>query len=105
MYKVTVSDSCDNMQSDSVIITIICDLVIPNIFTPNGDNTNDLFIIANLEYYPNSHLQIFNRWGKKIYDSPDYQNDWNGSNYSDGVYYFILDSNSKLYTNFITILR
>ena len=105
MYKVTVSDSCDNMQSDSVIITIICDLVIPNIFTPNGDNTNDLFIIANLEYYPNSHLQIFNRWGKKIYDSPDYQNDWNGSNYSDVVYYFILDSNSKLYTNFITILR
>jgi len=47
-------------------------------------------VIVGLADYPNTMLQIFNRWGKKVYESSDYQNDWNGENYHDGVYYYVL---------------
>jgi gliding motility-associated-like protein len=80
--------------SDTLNLTVnICDLTIPNIITPNGDNLNDNFKIPNLEYYPNSQLIIYNRWGRKVYESSNYQNDWNGEKCADGVYYFILQVN------------
>jgi gliding motility-associated-like protein len=80
--------------SDTLNLTVnICDLTIPNIITPNGDNLNDNFKVPNLEYYPNSQLIIYNRWGRKVYESSNYQNDWNGEKCSDGVYYFILQVN------------
>ena len=78
--------------SDTLILTIIpCDLHVPNVITPNGDGMNDYFVVTNIEYYPGSTLMIFNRWGKKIYESDSYQNDWKGENHPDGVYYYILN--------------
>jgi gliding motility-associated-like protein len=78
--------------SDTLILTIIpCDLTVPNVITPNGDGMNDNFVVTNIEYYPGSVLMIFNRWGKKIYESDSYQNDWKGDNHPDGVYYYILN--------------
>jgi gliding motility-associated-like protein len=64
--------------------------VISNIFTPNGDGTNDYFYIPNLERFPGSLLSVYNRWGKKVYENENYANNWDGKNVSDGVYYYIL---------------
>ena len=82
------------------IKTKICDIKVPNIITPNGDGINDYFKIvlkgSNEDYYlsfPNSTLLIYNRWGKKIYESNNYQNDWNGNGAADGVYYWTLELN------------
>lgn len=80
--------------SDTLNLTVrICELTIPNIITPNDDAFNQYFVVPNLQYYPNSQFVVYNRWGKKIYENNDYQNDWDGENYSDGVYYFILRVN------------
>jgi gliding motility-associated-like protein len=80
--------------SDTINLNIhICNLTIPNIFTPNGDPYNQTFYIPNLEYYPNSQFVVYNRWGNKIYESDNYQNDWDGENFADGVYFFILRVN------------
>jgi gliding motility-associated-like protein len=49
---------------------------IPNSFSPNGDGINDFFIITGLT--ENSKLIIFDRSGKKLYESVNYQNDWDG---------------------------
>ncbi|MFA4851753.1 MAG: gliding motility-associated C-terminal domain-containing protein [Bacteroidales bacterium] len=77
--------------TDTVIVTgKLCDVTVPNVFTPNGDGYNDFFFIKGLKDYPNTLLQIYNRWGKKIYESTNYQNDWDGKSYSDGVYFFII---------------
>jgi len=82
--------------SDTLLLTMIpCDLTVPNVITPNGDGMNDFFHVTNLEYYPNSTLLIYNRWGKKVYDNTNYQNDWDGDKHSDGVYYYILNINNK----------
>ncbi|WP_348668675.1 gliding motility-associated C-terminal domain-containing protein, partial [uncultured Polaribacter sp.] len=40
---------------------------IPNGFSPNGDGTNDTFVIPELSKYPNFKLEIFNRWGNEVY--------------------------------------
>jgi gliding motility-associated-like protein len=70
-----------------------CDLQIPNIITPNSDGFNDKFRIPNMEYYPNSTLVIYNRWGRKVYENTNYNNEWDGGKDADGVYYWILTIN------------
>ncbi len=93
-YWISASITGCKTYSDSLrLIVEPCELEIPNVITPNNDGYNDNFKIVNLEYYPNSTIVIFNRWGKKIYESSDYQNDWDGEGHSDGVYYFILNVN------------
>ena len=44
----------------------------------------------NLEFYPNSKLEVFNRWGTSVYESDNYRNDWKGGDLSDGVYFYVL---------------
>jgi gliding motility-associated-like protein len=70
-------------------------LIIPNTFTPNGDGINDTWNIKNLESYPNSSVNIFNRWGQKLYASIGYPVPWdgkyNGSSLPAGTYYYVID--------------
>jgi len=52
------------------------DLEIFNAVTPNGDNDNDVFVIRNIELYPNNTVEIYNRWGVIVYETKGYgQND------------------------------
>ena len=83
-----------------------CEVIIPNIITPNGDHLNDVFFIKNLEGHPNSSLKILNRWGKTVLDDSNYQNDWDGNNLSDGTYFYILKlDDGKEFTGTVTILN
>jgi gliding motility-associated-like protein len=112
IYRVIITDGCGDTASGYVVVEVIpdCNLVIPNVITPN-DSRNNYFYITNLDRYPNSKLQIFDRWGNKIYQSDNYLNNWsgvasNGDKLSDGVYYYILYlSNGKNYPGFIELIR
>lgn len=48
-------------------------------FSPNGDGDNDTWVLDGLDIYPNHNLQIFNRWGKMVFETSDYENDWDGN--------------------------
>lgn len=77
--------------TDSVLITLeYCEIEESNVMTPNGDNFNDFFKINSIEKFPNSELYIFDRWGKIVYESSSYQNNWDGGSCPDGVYYYVL---------------
>jgi gliding motility-associated-like protein len=75
-------------------------LTIPDAFSPNGDGTNDTYVIHNIEYYPENKLVVFNRWGNKVLERAPYNNDWDGTSQFGAVfgeklpestYYFVLD--------------
>ncbi len=105
IVKVEVDNGCTdevNLNSKD------CQLEIPNIITPNGDGHNDNFEIDGLLDLSDSKLIIYNRWGKKVYESNNYQNDWNGDNLTDGVYFYVLrthEGTDKEYKGTLTILR
>ncbi len=54
--------------------------IIPNAFSPNGDNINDKFVITGIEDKQESKLEVFNRWGTMVYRSSgqNYDNNWDG---------------------------
>jgi gliding motility-associated-like protein len=64
--------------------------VFPVMLTPNGDGFNDVFYIANLKRY--SALVITNRAGKKVLETGNYRNDFNGDNLPQGKYSYELKS-------------
>lgn len=87
-----------------------CEIVIKpvNVFTPNGDGVNDVLRFDLLEFTVGSTLQVFNRWGKLVYESDNYRNDWDGGDVEAGTYYYILDINDPAFNirkGTITILR
>ena len=78
----------------------------PNIFTPNSDGINDELIFKNKNIL-DWNLTIFDRWGLKIFETNDPNNNWDGhttsgESNSDGVYYYLLNAkgkDDKLYRN------
>ncbi|MDP5097219.1 MAG: gliding motility-associated C-terminal domain-containing protein, partial [Flavobacterium sp.] len=48
------------------------ELEIFNLVTPNGDGDNDVFVIRNIELYPNNSVEIYNRWGVLVYETKGY---------------------------------
>ena len=71
---------------------VVPDFQIPNIITPNGDGLNDKFVIVG--GLLGSRLEIYNRWGRKVSEFANYQNQWDGEGQSDGVYYYYLTETS-----------
>lgn len=107
-FQVTVTDSCGYTKNDIQVINVLppCSVVIPNIITPNGDGTNDFFKIKNIEHHPNTNVTIYDRWGLKVYENPNYNNEWKGDGVSDGTFFYIIDvPDDKKYTGFVTVFK
>jgi gliding motility-associated-like protein len=96
MYEFQVRDQCGVISADTVIIDITADcmVIVPNIFTPNGDGDNDEFIISSNGVRSFS-IAIYNRWGKKLFESNDIKNGWNGGNSPDGTYFYIMKAETN----------
>jgi gliding motility-associated-like protein len=55
------------------------DIITSKTITANGDGVNDYFEITGVEFCEYKfNLMLFNRWGSKVYESNDYQNNWGG---------------------------
>lgn len=107
-YDVTVSSFKVGCFGDTTFIeesTVIyveppvgVQTIVPNIFTPNNDNINDLFKIGGVSNYcyDSLSIQIYDRWGKMVYESFDPEFEWDGKNQrgaevAEGTYYVILN--------------
>ena len=123
---------CDSLYVHQVKV-IPMKLFIPNVFTPNGDGVNDVFRVTEPSstsggtgegtfkamdadgfytvnhYYETTQLVVFNRQGRVIFRDDDYQNDWDGDNYSEGVYYYVLKATgprgTDVYKGSVSIIR
>jgi gliding motility-associated-like protein len=97
-----------------ILMEINDSILIPNVFTPNGDGINDEFYIANngMKEY---HIEIYNRWGTKIFEADASEIRWDGRTttgvqLSDGTYYYILKAitwSDKDFsqTGYVTLLK
>lgn len=93
----TSNDGC--VDSAHVLIVVTppnMEYSIPNVFTPNGDNSNEYFELMDPKYISSINVSIFNRWGLKVYESSDVNFKWNGkqngkgNTCSDGTYFYKL---------------
>ena len=86
-------------------LTACTGIKIPDGFSPNNDGINDTFVINNLpELYPQFSLEIYNRYGNKVYEGNSNTPDWDGTSSEGGVklgdsilptgvYFFIINFN------------
>jgi gliding motility-associated-like protein len=116
IYSVTVSiNGCvSSPASIPVSITNIYgydDFDFPNVITPNGDGYNDeLNIETNYKTCQEYQLKIFNRWGNMIYSGKRFDaafdgKDMNGTMLQDGVYFYLLEFDTKKKSGFIHLIR
>jgi gliding motility-associated-like protein len=95
-YAVTALDSNSN---ESVISNQVCVdncplYTLPNVFTPNGDGTNDFFIPFPYRYIKDVDVRIYDRWGVLVFETLDPHVNWDGRDMTthklctDGVYFY-----------------
>ena len=92
-YSLSVTDSNNCSTTKQVIVNdagLVCEIIAPNVITPNGDGHNDVLFFSGLDRFPNSSLEVFNRWGLIMYQSDNYQNNWTPTDVSEGTYFYIL---------------
>jgi gliding motility-associated-like protein len=103
-YFVTASENnCEGPFAQIEIEIEECGIVIPTAFTPDGDNTNDLWEIENIDVvYPKNKVFVYNRWGNLIYESIEgiynqmkWDGSYNGEKLPVGTYYFIIEYNDN----------
>jgi gliding motility-associated-like protein len=102
-----IDQGCAPISSNKIPVYL---LVIPNVFTPNGDNINDQWDIAQISNYPNCEVSVYSRNGGLVYQSKGYPIPWNGRYNNSllpvGVYYYVIDlgTGNKI-AGSVTILR
>jgi gliding motility-associated-like protein len=114
----TVNNGVCGTTSDTVQVVIkdCITIRIPDAFSPNGDGTNDVVVIVNIENYPNNRFTVFNRWGNKVYEASPYKNQWDGTsqfgsmfgeNLPESTYYYVLELGEGFdtHTGFIYLRR
>ena len=84
-FEVTLTAFSQGCLHREKTVVSLSNLFIPNIVTLNDDGKNEKFQISTGE--PMS-VTIFNRWGRKLFESGNYQNDWPPKDISAGVYYY-----------------
>lgn len=94
--NVTNAYNCESQFCTQItIIEQNIPLVVPNVFTPNGDEQNEIFIIQNSTNETN--LYVFDRWGNEVFHAAPYLNNWNGKHkngqeLSEGTYFYIIEN-------------
>ncbi|WP_449436701.1 YDG domain-containing protein, partial [Pedobacter steynii] len=113
-YTVTITNANGCTQSGAFTVKVLDDMLkikANNILTPNRDGYNDLWVVDNIDFYPNNEVKIFDKSGRLLYSKKGYDNSWegtyNGEALADGTYYYIIDfgTNKRTFKGFITIIK
>lgn len=94
-YAVSAVDEIGNESARSNVVCVdnCPNYELPNTFTPNGDNVNDLFRPYPYRFIERIELQVFNRWGQLVFETNNPDINWDGTNLNgeqlaEGVYYY-----------------
>lgn len=114
---------CESKQAIVTVELIMNDIPVDldaflptNIFTPNGDGNNDIFKMSNhLENSFNlpqencrfqfKKIEIFNRWGAKVFESEDRNFEWDGADLPSGTFFYRIDYLNKIFKGTVSLMR
>ncbi|MBS1936324.1 MAG: choice-of-anchor L domain-containing protein [Bacteroidetes bacterium] len=102
-YTITARDACPREVVATIAVDAGCQVIIPNVITPNGDGLNDKFVVKGIEGRDN-HVQLWDRWGKEVLNTSNYQNNFNAKGLHDGVYFYMIRVLEKEYHGNLQIL-
>ncbi len=90
------SNGCVTRDSITVVADpCLCEIIVPNAFTPNGDGVNDKFKQLDCNTLNNFSMRIYNRWGELMFETADYNDGWDGtfegSECEMGSYVYVID--------------
>lgn len=100
LYIAKVTDENGCVGVDSVMVNVksfeeCYNIIIPPIFTPNGDGYNDYWVIEGMDQFPQSKIQIFDRFGQLMHVYLKSEGDWNGYSFGKLVasdsYWYVVD--------------
>ncbi len=115
IYYLTITDAANCIYIDTFEIKL--PIIIPSLFTPNGDGVNDRFAIKNIHVIPKVQVKIYNRWGNQLFSFSgtglqyaDPTNQWdakyNGKDVPLGSFVYIVILNDKdVYNGVVSIVR
>lgn len=109
-YRLLVTGIGGCTTSDTLFVKVLKNPVIPNAFSPNGDGINDVWKIDYLDSYQGATVDIFNRYGQKVFSSLGYSNPWNGKYNGKtlpvGTYYYVINPKNgrKIFSGSVTII-
>jgi gliding motility-associated-like protein len=106
---VTDENGCVSTVAYGPYLVHIPDLFIPNVFSPNGDNINDEYLV-NYTGSEDFNIQVFDRWGRKIFESDTPGEAWvgtnlNGNEAATGIYYYAVKVGEKILKGNVTLVR
>lgn len=78
-YTLTAISDAGCPATHAVRVEIVDPIFIPSAFSPNADGQNDVWAITNLGGYPQCEVDVFNRWGERIFQSLGYGQPWDGT--------------------------
>jgi gliding motility-associated-like protein len=105
VYRIRLTARYGNCQVLTGFSPIeVGEVKIPNIITPNGDAYNDTFR-PRFSCQPTT-LEVYSRWGQRVYQSDNYHNDWDARSLPDGIYYFLLrDTEGRRQKSWLEVRR
>lgn len=106
LYSIKITDEYGCSDSTSYYIDCSPYVKVFNLMTPNGDNKNDVFYVQDLK--PGKWtLEIYTKWGSRVYKNSNYDNSWKAENLEDGVYFYLLKHNEgkRVLHGYVTILN
>jgi hypothetical protein len=110
VYKLTVTDSntCVSSKDFEVMEECPYSLYVPNAFTPNGDDVNDVLVIKG-NRIDAFRMMVVNRWGQVEFETNRMDDYWTGANSTNDVYTLIIEysalGKTKLYKGTVTLMR
>jgi gliding motility-associated-like protein len=79
-YRVQVTDVNNCVYTRTVFVPLKDGCIfIANAITPNGDGSNDTWVIGGLEGFADARVQVVNRYGQVVFESNGYSNPWRGT--------------------------
>jgi gliding motility-associated-like protein len=112
-----VDNSCLPENKDTISVNLnlkdnesdLGNLSPPNLITPNNDGHNDYFEIPNIppdncEFFLRK-IEVYNRWGAKVYEAKTRNFRWDPSKDSDGMYFYMIDLNQKQVKGWVQVIR